>query len=146
MNRLRALPEDQPTHFIELLSAGTDGEKMIATQLACLAGEPGASIGDENLSFTDAGWVQQDLAGGRGAGGILGAQAELQVPQGHPGRFPAPPGLEQLAVKGKEPPESGAGQRSFYFLEIRQQHQGADGDPDQCSVRPRPSWTMSLRK
>src|SRR5262245_30298157 len=131
---LRALPEYQPAERGEEIQAVGDGEKVVPFQLAVLAGEPRLAVREKNFGFADPGGIQQQLAGSWFAGGILGRDVELQVAQRHPGRFAAPPGLDQLVLEGKQGAEGGAGPWRLFLLEVCPEAKRA-GPDDNLRVR-----------
>src|SRR5271166_6366406 len=61
-NVLRALPQRQLAERGEILAAFHDGEKMVAGELADLAGEADAPVGQQDLGLADAAGVEDDVA------------------------------------------------------------------------------------
>src|SRR5258707_4211304 len=116
-NIQRAAPEDGAPQLLELLLAGGNGQEMVARELADFAGKAGRAIGKQNLRFTQATGIKQELARAGIAGVVLRIDAQLEVPQWCPRGFSAPASMDQLAFKGQQFLESLAGQRCILFFQ-----------------------------
>src|SRR6185312_14722202 len=80
---LRAVPQAQAPEFGKLVEVGRQGDEMVAGELAELAGEMDAAIGEQDLRLADAAGIEDHLAR-RGVGGvILIPDAELQIAEGY---------------------------------------------------------------
>ncbi len=99
-NILRALPQRQLPHLAQLLAAALDGEKVVAGELAELAGELACAVREEDLGLAVATRIKEDLAGGRVARRVLEADAELILTQRYPTRLPAPSRMNELLLIG----------------------------------------------
>src|SRR6516165_9949996 len=89
---------------------------MIARELADLAGEMNAAIGQENLGLADAAGIENDLAGCGVAGVVFKTHAEIEIAERHPYALAAPTHMDRLALERHRPAESGAGLgRQFLF-------------------------------
>src|SRR5438105_957808 len=112
---LGALPEDDPAQLLQILGALGDGGEVVARQLPHLRAEAGGAVGKEDLRLAEAPGIEQDLASRRIAGGVLGAEAELEVSERDPGRLAAPAGLDYLGAQRQQGPEGGhrPGRRRF---------------------------------
>jgi hypothetical protein len=76
---LCAVRQGQFAESTEPIEPVDDGQKMIAGQLADLAGETDRAIGDQDLGLADPAGVEDDLARRRIARCIPGANAELEA-------------------------------------------------------------------
>ena len=90
---------------------------MIARELAHLAGEVHAAIGQQNLGFADAAWIKDDLARRGVAGVVLVRDAEIEIAERHPDPLAAPSYMDSLALERHRPAESRAGLGCQLFLE-----------------------------
>src|ERR1700753_3591865 len=72
---------------------------MIAGQLAHLACEMHAAIGQQNFGFADTAGIKDDLAGRGIAGVVLIGNAEIQIAERHPDPLAAPADVDRLALE-----------------------------------------------
>src|SRR5215218_5966308 len=98
---------------------------MVASELSDDAGEARATVGEEDLGLRVAARVDQDLARGREAGVVLEADTHIEVPQGYPGRLPAPADVDDLVPERQEPLEGFAGLGSLLPLPAGRELKGA---------------------
>src|SRR6185312_15404616 len=106
---LRAVPQAQAPEFGQLVEVRRQGDEMVAGELAELAGEMDAAIGEQDLGLADAAGIEDHLAR-RGVGGmILIPDAELQIAEGYPHAFAAPADVNDLRDERHARLERGAG-------------------------------------
>src|SRR4051812_24784913 len=72
---------------------------MVAGELAHLAGEAHATIGEQDLGFADASGVEDDLARRRIAGVVLISDSEVEIAERNPDSLPAPAHVHYLALE-----------------------------------------------
>src|SRR5713226_5232076 len=101
---------------------------MVASELADLAGEANAAIGDEDLGLADAARVDNDLAGRREARVVLVAEAKIKIAERDPARLAAPAHMDDALAIGQEAGELRAGLRCRYAFEARGEAERAGGD------------------
>src|SRR5438477_8482707 len=99
---LRSLPKDFVAYHLELFGSLHNGQKVIPCELTHFTGKTGGTIRKENLRFTIATRVEQELAGPRVAGVVLKADIHLQIAQRHPSRLSAPAGLNQFVLQRQQ--------------------------------------------
>src|ERR1700761_5744562 len=92
---------------------------MIAGELANLAGEAYAAVGQQYLRFAETAWIEQHLAGCREARLVLGGHAHVGLAQRNPNRLTAPADVDNLLHIRQELLEDGAGLRGELRLETR---------------------------
>src|ERR1700744_109765 len=103
---------------------------MIAGELAHLAREMHAAIGEQNLGLADAAGIEDDLARRGIAGVVLVGDAEIEIAERHPDALPAPAHVDRLAFERHRLLERGAGFRRERLLEARAEGKvtGADDE------------------
>src|ERR1700731_3405018 len=101
---------------------------MIARELAHLAGETHAAIGQQDFRFADAAGIENDLAGRRIAGVVLVRDTEIEIAERHPYPLAAPADMDSLAFERHCLAERRAGLRSQLFLETRLEREVAGVD------------------
>src|SRR6202030_1254427 len=89
-NVLGAVPQHVLAERTQLIAAFDHRQKMISGELADLAGEVHAAIGEQNLGLADAAGIEDDLARRRIAGVVLKAQPEIELAERNPAAFAAP--------------------------------------------------------
>src|SRR5947207_499571 len=67
--RLHALPQRQPPQLLEMLGPRHQREEVVSGQLAGLAGEVGAAVGQQDFSLAHAARIEEQLAWEGIAGG-----------------------------------------------------------------------------
>src|ERR1700716_3875352 len=72
---------------------------MIARELAHFARKVHAAIGQQNLGFTDAAGIKDDLAGRGIAGVVLVGDAEIEIAERHPDTLAAPAHMNGVALE-----------------------------------------------
>src|SRR5216683_6749724 len=92
---LRAFPQDELSERRQLVGAVLDGREMVARELTHPASENRPAVGKQDLGFTDAAGIEQQLPRCRVASVILVAQDQPQVAERDPAGLPAPAGLDQ---------------------------------------------------
>src|SRR4030081_1975110 len=103
---------------------------MVAGELAHLAGEMHAAIGEQNLGFADAAGIEDDLAGRGIAGVVLVRDAEIEIAKRHPDPLAAPAHMDRLALerhrlaKGR----AGLGRQLFFKTGLERKVAGADNE------------------
>src|SRR5690348_11502988 len=102
---LRSVPQHELAELLQPLAALDDRREMIAGELTRLAREAGVAVREEQLGLADAAGVQQQLAGGRVAGRVLGPDAYVEVAHRDPRGLPAPARLDDLRVERQQLPE-----------------------------------------
>src|SRR5690606_16449495 len=117
-NVLGALPDHQPAELRKPLPSLDDGQEVIPRQLPQLAGKAGRTVGYQNFRLAVATGVEENLARSRIARRVLEPDAELEVPERHPGRLTAPPGLDQLALERQQFSEGRARLRRGLLLPL----------------------------
>ena len=90
---------------------------MIAGELAHLAGEMHAAIGEQDFGLADAAGIEDDLAGRGIAGVVLVGDAEVEIAERHPHALAAPAHMDRLALERHRLLERGAGFRREFLLE-----------------------------
>src|SRR5689334_21008266 len=98
---LCALPQTTPAEVGEVLVAGDHGQKVVAGELPHLRREAAGAVRNEDLRLTVAAGVEEDLPGRRVAGGVLEADAEIELAHGHPRRLTAPADMDDLVAEGE---------------------------------------------
>src|ERR687894_999790 len=93
---LGALPEAELAQRSEVLVALGHGHEVVGGELAELAPEDRAVVGEQNLRLRVAAGVEQDLTRLRHARRVLPRDPEVVVAQGDPARLPAPPHVDDL--------------------------------------------------
>src|SRR6266852_5781340 len=101
---------------------------MVASELADLAGEANAAIGDEDLGLADASRVDNDLAGCREARVVLVVEAKIKIAERDPARLAAPAHMDDALAIGQEAGELRAGLRRRRAFEARGEAERAGGD------------------
>src|SRR5260370_9880 len=114
---LRALPQHGPAQRGQILKTRGQRDEVIARELAPLAGEVHAAIGQQNLGFADAAGVKNDLAGRRIAGVVLVRDAEIEIAERHPDPLAAPAHMDRLALERHRLTKSRARLGRQLFLE-----------------------------
>src|SRR5262245_20690531 len=127
---LGAVPEHETAELLEGVPALHDREEVIAGQLADLAGEARAAVGEQDLRLADAAGIEEELAGGRVARVVLVTEPEVALPERHPGGLAAPARLDQPLAPRQQLQEELTGGRSRRLLQPRAEHQRPDPDPD----------------
>src|SRR4029079_12385502 len=112
----RALPQDRAPELAQLLVAGRDREEVVAGELAHLAREQRAAVGEQDLGLAVAARVEQDLARRGVAGVVLEPQARAHVAERDPGRLAAPAHVDDLLAERQQRLERLAGQRGVLAL------------------------------
>src|SRR5215213_1398110 len=141
----RALPQHGPAELPQLLAALGDRQEVVACELAHLAREQGAAVGEEDLRLAVAAGVEQDLAGRGVARVVLEAQPGAHVAERDPGRLPAPAYVDDLLAEREQPLERLAGPRGVLALPAGREGEGPRGDRQiahalilSCGVSSRP--------
>ncbi len=80
---------------------------MVAGELAHLAGEMHAAIGEQDLGLADAAGIEDDLARRRIAGVVLVGDAEIEIAERHPDALAAPAHVDRLALERHRLAEGG---------------------------------------
>src|SRR5581483_9989344 len=101
-DRLRTLPEREAAELGEALPSLDDGREVVAGERARLRGERAVAVREEQLRLADAAGVEQQLAGSRVAGGVLGADAELADAPRYPVRLAAPAAVDDPVLEREE--------------------------------------------
>src|ERR1700676_5266889 len=101
---------------------------MIACELAHLAGEMHAAIGQQDFSFADAAGIENDLARRWIAGVVFVRDTEIEIAERHPDPLAAPADMDGLAFERHCLAERRAGLRSQLFLEARLEGEGSGVD------------------
>src|SRR4051794_37158555 len=101
-DRLRSLPERQATELGEPLAALDHGREVVARERAGLRAERAMAVREEELGLGDAAREEQQLAGRRVAGRVLGADAELAVAPGDPVRLAAPAAVDDPVLERQD--------------------------------------------
>src|SRR5687767_14819173 len=136
---LRALPQHGPAELGQPLAALLDRREVVPRELAHLAREARGAVGKEDLHLGEAARVEEELAGGRIAVRVLGPEAQLELEaHRHPGGFPAPACLHELAREGEEPAQHGDRQRRRLLLEARGETEASGGDGEHGGTLPTP--------
>src|SRR3979411_800084 len=101
---------------------------MIAGELAHLAGEMHAAIGQQDFGFADAAGIKNDLAGRGIAGVVLVRDAEIEIAERHPDPLAAPAYMDSLALERHRLTKSGAGLGRQLFFETGMERKVAGAD------------------
>lgn len=103
---------------------------MIAGELAHLAGEVHAAIGEQNLGFADPAGIENDLAGRGIAGVIFKADAKIKITERHPDPLAAPAHMDGLALERHRPTEgrAGLGRQLFFEAGLEGEVAGVDNE------------------
>src|ERR1700716_4605452 len=96
---------------------------MIARELAHLAGEVHAAIGQQDFGFTDAAGIKDDLSGRGIAGVVLVTDAEIEIAEWHPDPLAAPAHMDRLALERHRLAERRAGLGRQLFLETGREYE-----------------------
>src|SRR3990167_1523691 len=131
------MPEAELAEIGERLAALGDCQEVVAGELADLARETDAAIGDEDLGLADPARIDDDLAGRRIAGVVLVFDAEVAVAEGDPAPLAAPADMDDPLAVGKEFLEGRAGFRRPLLLEPRLVGERAGLDPNGVHQIPR---------
>src|SRR5215213_5961797 len=116
---LRAFPQDAASHLAKLLRAFDDREEVVSGELAHLAGEHRASVRKQNLRFTEAARIKQDLAWCWMTRVILQRHSKVERPERNPSSLATPTRLNELAAEGEGVEKCLASPGSALFLEPR---------------------------
>ena len=73
--------------------------KVVAGELAHLAREMHAAIGEQDFGLADATGIEDDLARCRIAGVVLVGDAEIEIAERHPDPLAAPADMDRLALE-----------------------------------------------
>ena len=95
------LPEYGVSEGFELFVSVDDAQKVVACELTHLAGEERVAIGEEDLSFAETTWIEQELTGGWMTGVILEANPHLKLSKRNPGGFATPACLDNFVMEGE---------------------------------------------
>src|SRR4029077_4176109 len=106
---LRTLPEHGLAEQGKVFETRRHGDEMIAGELAHLAREMHAAIGEQDLGFADAAGIKDDLAGRAIACIIFVSDAEIETAERHPNRRAAPAHVNDLALERHCLAKRGAG-------------------------------------
>src|SRR5947208_2638762 len=90
---------------------------MIAGELADLAREMHAAIGQQDFGFTDAARIKNDLAGRGIAGVVFVGDAEVEIAERHPDTLAAPAHMNGLALEWHRLAKGGHGLGRQLLLE-----------------------------
>src|SRR6267378_7385257 len=103
---------------------------MIAGELAHLAGEMDAAIGQQDFGFADAAGIKNDLAGRGIAGVVLVRDAEIEIAERHPDPLAAPAHMDRLTLERHRLAKGRAGFGRQLFLEtgLKREVSGADNE------------------
>src|SRR5829696_5948637 len=104
---LRALPQHGLAERGQVLQPRGQGDEMIAGELAHLAREVHAAIGQQDFGFADAAGIKNDLAGRGIAGVVLVGDAEIEIAERHPDTLAAPADMDRLALERHRLAEGG---------------------------------------
>src|ERR1700722_7931082 len=116
---LRTLPQHGLPQRGQILQTRGQGNEMIARELAHLAGEMHAAIGQQDFGFADTTGIENDLAGRWIAGVVFVRDTEIEIAERHPDPLAAPADMNSLAFERHGLAERRAGLRSQLFLESR---------------------------
>src|SRR5215510_9065982 len=101
---------------------------MVAGELAHLAREMHAAIGEQDLGLADAAGIKDDLARRRIARMVLVGDAEIEIAQRHPDTLAAPAHMDRLALERHRLAERGHRPRRQLLLEAGVEHELAGAD------------------
>src|SRR5439155_9340916 len=143
---LRAFPEALDSELVQVLWALDDRREVIAGEWARLRAERDVPVREEQLRLADPAGEQQQLAGVREPGCILGAEAELQVAEGNPHRLAAPADVDDPAVEREHAAEAGDRLGSRFLLEPGREAKVAGDDLEHLGhrLRCRPQGVRAL--
>src|ERR1041384_6992035 len=116
---LRPLPKGHFAQRPQLLQPLDHSEKMVAGELADLAGETHGAVGEQHLGFANPARMQQDLPGRRIARRILIAETEIERAERDPAGFAAPAYMNDALAVGQHCLESLATARRRGALQPR---------------------------
>src|SRR4029077_5839611 len=102
----RALPEDERPELAQLLGPFDDRREVVSCQHAGFAREMSRAVGEEDLGLADAAGVEEQFAGVRVAGRVLGPDPDVQLTERNPAGLAAPTCVEHLALERQQPPKS----------------------------------------
>src|SRR6185312_13407715 len=114
---LRAVPQGQFAERPQVFQPLDDGQERISRKLAGFAGKTARAVGDQDFRFADPARVEQDLSGGRIAGGVLIADAGVEPAERDPARLAAPSHVDDALAVRQQPLKPGAGLRRRRALE-----------------------------
>ena len=135
-DRLGAVPDHPPAELRQLLDSLHQRREVVARELAGDAREARAPVREEDLGLADAAGIEQKLARSGVAGGILGPDARVELPQRNPGRLTAPAGLEQMCLEGKELADCRRRSRCDLLFEAGLEAKVADDDVEHALNLP----------
>src|SRR5204863_1910390 len=107
-DRLRAVPETAPADFAEpVLPAvvGLDRREVVGGELADLRGRRAGAVREEDLALADSARVHRQHPRGRVRGVVLVVDAGPEVAIRDPGRFTAPPAVDEPRRDREHPPD-----------------------------------------
>src|SRR6202035_879362 len=125
---LRAFPEHGLSERRQIFQARGQGDEMIAGELAHLAGEVDAAIGQKDFGLADAAGIEDDLAGRGIAGVVLVRDAEIEIAERHPDPLAAPAHMDGLALERHGLAKGRAGFWRQLFLETGLEGEVAGAD------------------
>src|SRR5690349_14474971 len=96
---LRALPQHGLAERRQVLQPRGQGDEVIAGELAHLAREMHAAIGQQDFGLADTAGIKDDLAGCGIAGVVLIGDAEVEIAERHPDPLAAPTDMDRLALE-----------------------------------------------
>src|SRR5205807_9077098 len=100
----------------QILKARGQGDEVVAGELAHLAGEMDAAIGQQNLGLADAAGIEDDLAGRGIARMVLVTDAEVEIAERHPDPLAAPAHVDHLTLERHRLAKRSAGLRRKLVL------------------------------
>src|SRR6185369_5612713 len=96
---LRALPQHGLAERSQVLQPRGQSDEVVAGELAHLAREMQAAIGQQDFGFADAAGIKDNLAGRGIAGVVLVGDAEIEIAERHPDTLAAPAHMNGLALE-----------------------------------------------
>src|SRR5439155_4375921 len=139
-DRLRSLPERQAAELRELLATLDDRGEVVPGERARLGGEGAVAVRKEELGLRDAAGIEEELAGGRVAGRVLGADPELALAPGDPVRLAAPAAVDDPVLEGQNRSEGGDRGGCVLFEETRPEGEAGGDDLEH------PPGTLAMRQ
>src|SRR5208282_2730108 len=108
---------------------------MGAGELADLAREAHAAVGEEDFRLADAAGIKEDIAGCGKARVVLERQAEIELAERDPAGFSAPPHMDDALAAGQQARELGAALWRRGRFEPCQEDEAPGGDTDRGQRR-----------
>src|SRR5690348_5141609 len=125
---LRPTPEHELAEVLQAVVALVDRGEVVAGELAHLAAEQRRPVREQDLGLAHPARVEQQLSGTWVAGGVLIAEAKVELAERDPGRLAAPARLDELSVERKHVLEGVARLRRRLGLEPGDEAEVADLD------------------